>query len=156
MATALSSRSSLQVTSQDRPRQGFAALRQEMEDLLARMWGDHDGVSWSGDFSPSLDLAETENAYEIRLDVPGLESKDIDIEVSGNIVTIRGERKEEKEEKGKSFHRVERRHGAFARTLTLPRNVNGDEAAAAYVNGVLTITLPKREDAAPKKVTVKG
>jgi HSP20 family protein len=127
-----------------------------MEDLLARMWGEHDGSWWTGDFSPSLDLAETDNAFEIRLDIPGLESKDIDIEVSGNIVTIRGERKEEKEEKGKSFRRVERRHGAFSRTLTLPSNVNSDEAAAAYLNGVLTLTLPKREDAAPKKVAVKG
>jgi HSP20 family protein len=127
-----------------------------MEDLLARMWGDHEGSWWSGDFNPSLDLAETDNAFEIRVDVPGMESKDINIEVNGNIVTIRGERKEEKEEKGKNFHRVERRHGAFSRTLTLPTNVNGDEAAAAYVNGVLTLTLPKRENAAPKKVSVKG
>ena len=155
MAQTLTSRPPRQLSSQGR-RQGFSALRQEMEDLLARMWGDHERSWWSGDFNPSLDLAETDNAFEVRVDVPGMESKDIDIEVNGNIVTIRGERKEEKEEKGKNYHRMERRHGTFSRTLTLPCNVNEDEVAAAYTNGVLTVTLPKREDVAPKKVSVKG
>ena len=154
MAATLTSRPSRQLSSQS-ARQGFAALRQEMEDLLTRMWGDHEGSWWSGDFSPSLDLAETDNAFEIRVDVPGMESKDIDVEVNGNIVTIRGDRKEEKEEKGKNFRRVERRHGTFSRSLTLPSNVNEDEVAAAYTNGVLTVTLPKREDSTPKKVSVK-
>ena len=137
-------------------RPSFAALRREMEDLLARMWGDHEGSWWTGDFSPSADLAETENALEIRVDAPGMEAKDFDIEVNGNVVTIRGERKEEKEEKGKTFRRVERRYGTFSRSLTLPCNVNEDEVAAEYASGVLAVTLPKREDAAPKKVAVKG
>jgi HSP20 family protein len=83
-------------------------------------------------------------------------AKDFDIEVNGNIVTVRGERKEEKEEKGKTFHRVERRYGSFSRSMTLPCNVNEDEVAAEYASGVLTVTLPKREDTAPKKVSVKG
>jgi HSP20 family protein len=143
------------LATQGRP-QGFSALRQEMEDLLARMWGDHDRSWWTGYFSPCVDLAETDNAFEIRLDVPGMESKDFEVEVQGNIATIRGERKEEKEEKNKTMHRVERRYGSFSRSLTLPCNVNESEVAADYANGVLTITLPKREDAAPKKISVKG
>jgi HSP20 family protein len=134
----------------------FGTLRREMEELLSRMWVDHDGAWWSGDFSPSADLAETEQAFEIRVDAPGMAAKDFDIEVNGNIATIRGERKEEKEEKGKTYHRIERRHGSFSRSMTLPCNVNEDEVAAEYTNGILTVTLPKREDAAPKKVSVKG
>jgi len=155
MATSLTSRPSRQLASQNR-RQGFSALRHEMEDLLARMWGDHEGSWWTGDVNPLVDLAETDKAFEIRMDVPGGEAKDFDIQVSGNVATIRGERREEKEEKGKTFHRVERRCGAFSRSLTLPGHVNEDEVAAEYANGVLTITLPKREDATPKKVSVKG
>jgi HSP20 family protein len=120
------------------------------------MWGDHEGSWWTGDVNPSVDLAETDQAFEIRVDVPGMEAKDFDIQVSGNVATIRGERREEKEEKGKTFHRVERRCGAFSRSLTLPGRVNEDEVAAEYANGVLTLTLPKREDATPKKVSVKG
>lgn len=134
----------------------FANLRREMEDLFSRMWSDHDGTWWTGDFSPSADLAETNNTFEIRVDAPGMTAKDFDIEVNGNVATIRGERKEEKEEKDKMFHRVERRYGAFSRSMTLPCNVNEDEVVAEYANGVLTVTLPKREDAAPKKVSVKG
>ena len=137
-------------------RPSFAALRREMEDMLARMWGEHDASWWTGEFSPSADLAETDNSFEIRVDAPGMAAKDFDIEVNGNIVTVRGERKEEKEEKGKTYHRVERRYGAFSRSMTLPCNVNEDEVAAEYANGILTVTLPKREDAAPKKVSVKG
>jgi HSP20 family protein len=76
-------------------------------------------------------------------------------QVDGNTLTVRGERKEEKEEKGKTWHRVERRAGKFARTVSLPCNVNEDEVAAEYIGGVLTLKLPKAENARPKKVTVK-
>ena len=155
MSTSLTTRPSRSSAPQSR-RQGLAALRHDMEELLAQMWPDHDGSWWTGNVCPPVDLSETENAFEIRLDLPGMESKDFEVEVNGNIATIRGERKEEKEEKGKTFHRVERRSGAFSRSLTLPCNVNEGEVAAEYSNGVLTITLPKREDTTPKKVTVKG
>ena len=155
MTKTLTTRESRPATTALR-RPTFSTLRREMEDLFSRMWGDHDGSWWTGDFSPSADLSETDNAFEIRLDVPGMAAQDFDIEVNGNIATIRGDRKEEKEDKGKTYHRVERRYGAFSRSMTLPCNVNEDEVAAAYANGVLTVTLPKREDSAPKKVSVKG
>lgn len=137
-------------------RRGLSALRHELDDLVTRVWGEHEGSWLTGDFSPSFDLAETEKAFEIRLDAPGMECKDFEIEVNGNIVTIRGERKEEKEEKGKTFHRVERRYGAFSRTTTLPSNVNSSEVAAEYSKGVLTVTLPKRDEETPTKISVKS
>jgi len=154
MVAPLTSQPPHQLASQSHHK-GFSVLRHEMESFLARMWRDDEGSWWTGDFSPSFDLAETEDPFEIRLDVPGMESKDFDVEVNGTIATIRGERKEEKEKKGKTFHRLERCCGAFSHSLTLPCNVNEGEVAAEYANGLLTITLPKREDATPKKVSVK-
>jgi HSP20 family protein len=137
-------------------RDPLGLFRDEMDDLMSRFWsGKQDG--WlSGVFAPSLDVTESDNSFEIRVDIPGMESKDIDVQVHGNLVTISGERKEEKEEKGKTFHRVERRTGKFSRSMTLPCAINEDEVAADYAKGILTVKLPKCEEAKCKKVTVKG
>lgn len=137
-------------------RDPLGMFREEMDDLMSRLWsGKQDG--WlTGNFAPSFDLTEADNAFEVRMDIPGMESKDIDVQVHGNLVTIAGERKEEKEEKGKTFHRLERRTGKFSRSLTLPCSINEDEVAAEYSKGVLTLKLPKCEEAQSKKVAVKG
>jgi HSP20 family protein len=137
-------------------RDPLGMFREEMDDLMSRFWsGKQDG--WlSGNFAPSIDLTESDNSFEVRVDIPGMESKDIDVQVHGNLVTISGERKEEKEEKGKTFHRVERRTGKFSRSLTLPCAINEDEVAADYAKGILTVKLPKCEEAKCKKVAVKG
>jgi HSP20 family protein len=137
-------------------RNPLTILRQEMDDLISRFWdGDQEG--WFVTlFAPAADLVEGDNAFEIRMDVPGLDAKDIDVQVHGNTVTLSGQRKEEKEEKGKTYHRVERRSGSFSRTLTLPCAVNEDEVAAEYTQGVLSVKLPKCEEAKTKKIAVKG
>ena len=90
------------------------------------------------------------------MDIPGMEAKDIDIQVNANVLTVSGERKEEREEKGKTYHRVERRVGAFSRSVTLPCPVKEDAVDAQYKNGILTIKLPKTEEAKARKITVKG
>jgi HSP20 family protein len=137
-------------------RDPLGLFRDEMDDLVSRIWrGTQDG--WlSGNFAPSVDLTEADNSFEVRMDIPGMESKDIDVQVHGNMVTVSGERKEEKEEKGKTFHRVERRTGKFSRSFTLPCAINEDEVAAEYTKGVLTLKLPKCEAAKSKKVAIKG
>jgi HSP20 family protein len=137
-------------------RDPIAALRREMDDLVARFWDGNQEGWFSQAFVPSADLSETENAYEIRMDIPGMEAKDINVQVQGNVVTLSGDRKEEKEEKGKTYHKIERRVGGFSRMITLPSGVNEDEVAADYNQGVLTVKLPKREEAKSKKVNVKG
>ena len=136
----------------------FTLMRQEMSDLLSNIWsGNGDGANvFKGGIAPALDVAEKDNSFEIRMDIPGVNSKDLDVEVHGNTVTISGSRKEEKEEKGKTFHRVERSTGSFSRTVTLPCSVSEKEVAAEYTNGVLSVVLPKSEDARPKKVSIKG
>ena len=138
-------------------RQGpLAALRDEMEDLFSRFWGE-EREGWLSDrMATALDVAETEQAFEVRLDLPGVKPEDIDIQVHGSTLTIRGERKEERKEEKRSYHRVERRSGSFTRTVTLPANIREDEIAAEYGDGVLTIVLPKAETAKTRKIKVKG
>ena len=128
----------------------------EMEHRLARLWEDGQDAWFGGSATPLLDIAETDTAIEATLDLPGVKAKEIEIQLNGSVVTVSGERKEETEEKGRSFHRVERRVGSFSRSFTLPCPVEEDEVAAAYNDGVLTITLPKTEEAKTRKITVKG
>jgi HSP20 family protein len=131
-------------------------IREEMQDLMSRAL-NQDVELWPGErLCPSLDLAETDGALEVRLDIPGMEAKDIDIQVNGNMLTISGERKEEREEKGKTYHRVERRCGSFSRSVTLPCPVNEQAVEAQYKNGTLTVKLPKTDEAKARKITVKG
>ena len=144
MATALTTRKS----------QGLKTFRDEMDEMFGRFFEPREGW-FGGELAVPVDLSESENAFELRMDAPALEAKDFQIDVNGNTVTVRGERKEDKEEKGKTWHRVERRVGKFARTVTLPCNINSDEVAAEYANGVLRLTLPKAENAKPRKITVK-
>jgi len=97
-----------------------------------------------GQFNPNLDVHETEKEFQISLEVPGMTEKEIDISVTKHMLTISGEKKEEKEENAKGIYRMERRYGSFSRSIPLPENcVDTEKAAAAYKNGVLTITLPK-------------
>lgn len=144
------------VKSESPRRDALSTIRDEMDDLLSRVWSGRDDGWFSGVFSPAADLAELDNAYQIRMDIPGMAAGDIDVQVHGNLVTISGERKEEKEEKGKTFHRIERRSGKFSRSMTLPCNVNENEVAADYSQGVLTVVLPKCEESKTTKVAVKG
>lgn len=134
----------------------FGGLQKEMDDLLSRFQAD-----WSGEQLPSItipaaDLFETDDALTIRMDMPGLKAEEINIEVSGNTIRISGEHNEEKEEKGKTYHRIERRTGSFARAMSLPVPVKEDKVNAECKDGVLTITLPKTEAAKTHKVTVKS
>ena len=136
-------------------RNPFALLRKEMDDLVARFWdGEQEG--WlTKTFSPSTDLTEKEC---VRNPDGCSRTRGQRHQRAGprNTVTISGERKEEKEEKGKTYHRIERRSGSFSRTLALPCEVNEDEVAAEYAQGVLTLTLPKCDTAKAKKIAVKG
>lgn len=131
-------------------------LRREMEDLFTRFWDGSPVEIFNQRYAPSVDLAETDNAYEVRMDLPGLQAKDIDVQVRGNTVTFSGTRKEEKSDKGTNYLRIERSSGVFSRTFTLPGTIKEDEVAADYTNGVLTVVLPKSEQERAHKVAVKG
>lgn len=130
----------------------FWALRNEMDNLLSRFSGDG-GLTQA--FDAVLDMSETDNEIEVRLDVPGIQPEEIEVEVTGNTLLITGERKEEKEEKGRTYHRIERSSGSFSRSMTLPCEVESDQVEAQCDNGVLTITLPKSNLSKPHKIIVK-
>jgi HSP20 family protein len=134
----------------------LTALQEEMNQLRTRLFGEGDGGWFTGTIVPELDMSETETAIEVRMDVPGVTAKDIDIQINGNVLTVSGERKEEKEEKGKTFHRIERRSGSFSRSVTLPCTVLESQVAAEYHDGVLTVKLPKSEESKAHKIKVKG
>ena len=104
----------------------------------------------------SMDVAETEQAFEVKVDLPGINPDEVDIQIDNNTLTIRGQRSEEREEEDeeKQFHRVERYRGSFARSVVLPSSINEDETAAEFKDGVLKIVIPKAEDAKPKKINI--
>ncbi|HVO14859.1 MAG TPA: Hsp20/alpha crystallin family protein [Alphaproteobacteria bacterium] len=108
--------------------------------------------------SVKMDIAETDKAFEVTAEMPGMDEKDIELSVSDGILTIKGEKKAEKEEKGKNYHRIERSYGSFQRSLALPPTVNVEAIDATFKKGVLTITLPKTAKAVEKakKIEVKA
>jgi HSP20 family protein len=134
----------------------FRIAREEMESLWSQLIGEPTERPFKGRMLPSLDLSETPNTLEVRMDMPGMKAEEIDIQLNNGILTMSGERKEEKEEKGKTFHHIEGRDGSFSRSVTLPAAVAEDKVDAQYHDGVLTITLQKTEEAKSRKIKVKG
>jgi len=120
-------------------------------DTVNRLFSDAQVRPWS----PAVDIFETENEVVLKADVPDVDMKDIDIRLENGTLALKGERKFENEEKKKGFHRVERSYGTFARYFTLPDTVETDKVKADYKNGVLTITLPKKEVAKPRQIKVE-
>src|SRR6202158_553862 len=105
-------------------------------------------------FAPPVDIYEDEHNITLKLDVPGIDEKDIDVRIDNNTLTVHGERKIEKEEKEENYRRVERQYGSFTRSFTLPSSVDPGQVNADYVNGVLKITFAKKAEAKPKQIQV--
>jgi HSP20 family protein len=116
--------------------------------------GYGDELTTSGSFVPPVDIYEDENSISLRLEIPGMKQEDLDIRLENNTLTVRGERKFEKEEKEENFHRIERRYGSFSRSFTLPNTVDTENVSADYKDGVLEISLAKRAETKPKQIKV--
>lgn len=106
-------------------------------------------------WTPAVDILETENELVVKADLPDVDMKDIHVEIENGTLTLKGERKFEKEEKETGYHRIERSYGSFARYFSLPDTVEPDKVKADYKNGVLTVTLPKKEIAKPRSIKVQ-
>jgi HSP20 family protein len=106
-------------------------------------------------FTPAFDVSETENELIVKAEVPGMDQKDIDINLSDGLLSITGEKKHEKEDKNENYHCVERHYGKFSRMMRVPFEVEADKVDATYKDGVLKVTLPKSETAKPKKIEIK-
>jgi len=109
----------------------------------------------TGDWAPRVDIAETDKAFEIKAEIPEVNKEDVKVTVHNGVLTIQGERKQEKEEKGKRFHRVERYYGSFTRSFTLPDNADETKISASFKDGVLTLEIEKTEEAKPKSIEIK-
>lgn len=117
--------------------------------------GDKKEAITVAEWSPLVDITEDEKEYVIKAELPEVKKEDIKLNVQDDVVTITGERKYEKEEKGKKYHRVERSYGSFMRSFTLPENADGTKVSAEYKDGLLMVRLPKSEKAKPKSIEVK-
>jgi HSP20 family protein len=144
----------LTITRRD-PFRGLAALHEQLNRLFDDPFfriqpSDSALTAWS----PAVDIYETENELTLKADLPGLQEKDLDVRVENNMLTIRGERKWEKNVSEDNYLRVERSYGSFSRSFSLPSTVNTDAIRAEYKNGVLEVHMPKREESKPRQVKV--
>ena len=133
-----------------------------MRDRMDRLFQDYPGRSWPEEealakdiWNPPVDVFETKDSLVLKADLPQVNKEDVDISVDGNLLTIRGERKREKEINEKDYYRMERSYGTFSRSFTLPGTVNAEKIEASFEGGVLSVTLPKKEESKPKKIKVK-
>ncbi len=141
-----------------KPFREVSRLRSEMD----RLWDEYFGAGRRGlqpleeAWLPAVDVSESEDKITVKAEIPGLEAKDIDISMSGDTLTIKGEKKTETEEKEENYHVVERSYGSFRRAMKLPALVDADRVEATYKNGVLTVVLPKKEEVKPKAIEIKA
>jgi len=122
---------------------------------LARAEGASKDTMTVFDWSPTVDIVETPEEFQIKAELPEVKNEDVKVSVDGGVLRIEGERKQEKEEKGKKFHRIERSYGSFLRTFTLPDNVDESRVQAEFKDGLLNVRLRKAEKAKPKSIEVK-
>jgi HSP20 family protein len=133
----------------------------QMQDRINRIFGDaytrryDDDVMQRGDWAPPVDIFENDNQeIVLRAELPGVSKEDIDIRVENNTLTLRGERKRASEIRNEQYHRVERAYGAFSRSFSLPSRIDTEKVKADFKDGLLTITLPIRDEAKPKQIEV--
>jgi HSP20 family protein len=141
------------------PFREIVGMRQQMDRMLndwlstTGEWGEGGSDGW---MRLPLDVSEGDDAYIVRASIPGVKPEELEINVQNNMLTIQGETKSEEERQGDRWHLRERRFGKFQRTIGLPSNVNPDQIGATYENGVLTLSLPKSEEAKPRRISVQG
>ena len=136
------------------PFREYTTLQDRMNRLFRDSFGDREEALTSSTFAPPVDVYEDEHSVTLKIEVPGIDEKDIEVRVENNTLTVHGERKFEKEEKEENFRRVERQYGSFTRSFTLPNTVDIDGIQANYDKGILRIQLAKKAEAKPKQVKV--
>ena len=139
-----------------RPMRNLFGFHNEMGRIFGDLLGsdengtDTENTAWM----PTVDISETENGFEIRAELPGVSESDVNVSVTDNRLTIKGEKHQAEETDGKNYHRVERRYGSFQRNFTLPKHVDTDGIKAGFADGVLTLEIPKAEAAKPTEIPI--
>jgi HSP20 family protein len=138
------------------PFREFSTLQDRMNRLFRESYGPEgrEESLTTSSFAPPVDVYEDEHNVNLKIEVPGIDEKDVEVRIENNVLTVHGERKFEKEEKEENFRRVERQYGSFTRTFTLPTTVDAENVSANYDKGVLKITLPKKAEAKPRQIKV--
>ena len=141
-------------------RSPFNALQREMNRMFDRFFGETGMAPFAGTeglaATPRIDVSESEEAVEIAAELPGMSEQDVDVSLTHDVLTIRGEKKQEHEDKQKNYHRIERSYGAFHRAIMLPAEVDAEKVDARFTNGVLRITLPKlQKGSGSKKIEIR-
>lgn len=136
------------------PTNGFTALRREMDRMFDQLWEGEPAVI-PGEWSPAIDIADVNDIVVVKAEVPGIDPKDIQVTLDGQILTLTGEKKYEKEEKDEKHYRMERTMGAFCRNIRLPAPVEEGHVSATFKNGVLTVRLPKAKSVKGAAIPVK-
>jgi len=127
----------------------------EMDDLLNRFFGEMPLAERAWEWMPSVDIAETDGNITVKAELPGMDAKDIDIDVTGDVLTLRGEKKTEEEKKEDRYYCRERHYGSFQRSFRLPAGVQSDKVDAEFKNGILSINIPKSKEGKQKKIDIK-
>ncbi len=139
------------------PWTGVGNLKQEMDRMLERVFeGKWEESPAFGDWAPSMDISETKDSLVAKVEAPGMNQKDIQISLQENLLTIKGEKKQQREEQDEHYHRVERSYGTFARSVRLPIGVDASKVTATFKNGLLTVTMPKRPAAKGTTIPIKA
>jgi len=136
------------------PFREFTTLQDRMNRLFHDSFGEREEALTTSTFAPPVDVYEDEHSVTLKIEVPGIDEKDIDVRVENNTLTVHGERNFEKEEKEENFRRVERQYGSFTRSFTLPNTVDTDSIQANYDKGILKIQLAMKAEAKPKQIKV--
>jgi HSP20 family protein len=140
------------------PFRDLRSLQDEVNRLfstnLTRSFGD-EGIA-RGAWNPSVDIFENKDQIVLEAELPGMNREDFELTIEHNVITLRGERRFEKKDESDNYHRVERSYGSFTRSFTLPQSVTADNASAEYRNGVLRVTLPKREEIKARRIEIQG
>ena len=138
------------------PYREFSTLQDRMNRLFNASFNSEgrDECLTTSSFAPAVDVYEDEHDITLKIEVPGIDEKDIDVRIENNTLTVHGERKIEKEEKEENYRRIERQYGSFTRTFTLPNTVDSDSVSATYEKGVLKVKLAKKAEAKPKQIKV--
>ena len=140
-----------------RPMRNLFNLHNEMGRIFGDAFGSQEGGTDTEEtyWIPTVDISETENGYEIRAELPGVSEDDVNVSVTDNLLTVKGEKRQEEESGSKNYHRVERRYGSFQRSFTLPRHIETDAINAEFKEGVLTLGIPKAEAEKPTEISIK-
>jgi HSP20 family protein len=147
------------------PSRELATFPSELFDVQREIKGLFDSLSCTGSaddyappapvWSPAVDITESDAAFVVKMELPGVAKEDVRVTLEQNVLTVKGEKKQEKESKASDYHRVERSYGTFQRCFTLPSTVKADRVDASFRDGILNITLPKAEESRPKEIEVK-